>query len=141
MGTAATFAALGLAGCGNNGNSKAATTAGAMKDGSFTGQSSTLESNVDGDGYGIITITVEGGKIVDAKFQAFLPDGTPKDKNYGKDGAYYGVAQKVVSTGDDYAKALVESGSIDGVDAVSGATYLYDQFVDATEAAMKDASK
>ena len=142
IGTAATFAALGLAGCGGSGSgSGGADAAGKLKDGTFTGQSSTLEANVDGDGYGIITITVEGGKIVDAKFQAFLPDGTPKDKDYGKDGAYYGVAQKVVSTGDDYAQALVEAGSIDGVDAISGATFLYDQFVEATEAAVKEASK
>ena len=141
IGTAATFAALGLAGCGGGGKGGASTAGGSMKDGTYTGQSSTLEANVDGDGYGIITITVENGAIVDATFQAFLPDGTPKDKDYGKDGAYYGVAQKAVSTGDEYVKALVEAGSIDGVDAISGATYLYDQFVEATEAAMKEASK
>ena len=70
-----------------------------------------------------------------------MPDGTPKDKNYGKDGAYYGVAQKAVSTGEDYTKALIQAGDINGVDAISGATYLYDQFVEATEAAMKEASK
>ena len=140
VGTAATFAALGLAGCGGGSGSKAAS-AGGLKDGTFTGQSSTLDANVDGDGYGIISITVENGKIVDAKFEAFLPDGTPKDKDYGKDGAYYAVAQKAVSTGDDYTKALIESGSIDGVDAISGATYLYDQFVEATEVALKEASE
>ena len=140
LGTAAGFAALGLAGCGSSGSGSAAA-GGGMKDGTFTGQSSTLEANVDGDGYGIITITVENGEIVDATFQAFLPDGTPKDKDYGKDGAYYGVAQKAVSTGDDYTRALIEAGSIDGVDAVSGATYLYDQFVEATEAAIKEASE
>ena len=140
VGTAATFAALGLAGCGSGGKGSS-TAGGSLKDGTFTGQSSTLEANVDGDGYGIITITVENGKIVDAQFQAFLPDGTPKDKDYGKDGSRYAVAQKVVSTGDDYTKALVEAGSIDGVDAISGATYLYDQFIEATEAAVKEASK
>ena len=138
VGTAAMFAALGLASCGGGGGSAAT---GSMKDGTYTGQSSTLEANVDGDGYGIITITVEDGRIVDAQFQAFLPDGTPKDKDYGKDGAYYAVAQKVVSTGDEYTQALIEAGSIDGVDAISGATYLYDQFVEATEAAMKEASE
>ena len=141
VGTAATFAALGLAGCGGGSGSGSAAQGGGLKDGTFTGQSSTLEANVEGDGYGIITITVEDGKIVDAAFQAFLPDGTPKDKDYGKDGAYYAVAQKAVSTGDEYVKELVEAGSIDGVDAVSGATYLYEQFVEATEAACKEASK
>ena len=140
IGTAATFAALGLAGCSGGGKSGSAAQ-GALKDGTYTGQSTTLEANVDGDGYGVIKITVENGKIVDAEFQAFMPDGTPKDKNYGKDGAYYGVAQKAVSTGEDYTKALIQAGDINGVDAISGATYLYDQFVEATEAAMKEASK
>ena len=141
IGTAATFAALGLAGCAGGGKGSAGATGANLKDGTYTGQSSTLQANVDGDGYGVISITVENGKVVDAKFQAFMPDGTPKDKNYGKDGAYYGVAQRVVSTGDDYAKALVEAGSIEGVDAVSGATYMYDQFVEATKNALKEASK
>ena len=140
LGTAASFAALGLAGYGCSGSGSPSAYAN-LNDGTFTGQSRTHEAGVDGDGYGIIAITVEDGKIVDAQFQAFLPDGTPKDKNYGKDGAYYGVAQKVVSTGDEYAKALVEAGTIDGVDAVSGATFLYDQFVEATEAAVEEASK
>ena len=61
--------------------------------------------------------------------------------SYMVDGSRYAVAQKVVSTGDDYTEALVESGTIDGVDAVSGATYLYEQFVEATNAALKEASK
>lgn len=139
VGTAAAFAALGLAGCSSGGQSGAA--GGAYKDGTFTGQSSTLDANVDGDGYGVISITIEDGKIVSATFQPFLPDGTPKDKNYGKDGTRYAVAQKVISAGDDYTAALVESGSVDDVDAVSGATYLYDQFVEAARAALKEAEK
>lgn len=140
LGTAASFAALGLAGCGGGkGSSGSATPASNLKDGTYTGQSSTLNSNVEGDGYGIISITVENGKIVDAKFEAFQVDGTPKDKNYGKDGAYYAVAQRVISTGDDYAKALVDAGSVDGVDVVSGATYLHDQFVEAANDALSQA--
>ena len=79
------------------------------------------------------------GKIADAQFQAFQPDGTPKDKEYGKDGSRYAVAQKVVSTGDDYVAALIESGSPAGVDVVSGATYLHDQFVEAAEDALSQA--
>ena len=138
LGTAAAFAALGLAGCGG-GSQGGGQAAGGLKDGQYTGQSSTLEANVDGDGYGIISITVENGKITDAKFEAFLPDGTPKDKSYGKDGAYYGVAQKVVSAGDDYAAALVEAGTVDGVDAISGATFLYDQFLEAADKALSQA--
>ena len=141
VGTAAMFAALGLAGCGGSGGSSGGGATGALKDGTYTGQSSTLDAGVDGDGYGIITITIEDGKIVDASFQAFQVDGTPKDKDYGKDGPRYAVAQKVVSTGDDYVQALIDAGSIDGVDAISGATYLYEQFVEATNEALAEASK
>ena len=140
LGTAAGFAALGLAACGGgsaaSGGAKAAVD---YKDGTYSGESSVLEAGVDGDGYGMITVTVENGAIVDAKFQAFLPDGTPKDESYGKDGANYAVAQKIVSAGDDYAAALVSAGDVDGVDAISGATYLYDQFTEAAKKALEQA--
>ena len=135
---AAIIASLGLSACGGSGGSARAG-GGSYKDGTFTGQSSTLEANVDGDGYGIVTITVKDGKITEAEFQAFLPDGTPKDKDYGKDGPRYAVAQKVVATGDDYRAALVEAGTPEGVDAVSGATYLYDQFIEAANDALSKA--
>ena len=137
---AAIIASLGLSACGGSGSgSGAAAASGAYKDGSYTGQSSTLEAGVDGDGYGVITLTVEGGKIVKAEFQAFMPDGTPKDENYGKDGSRYAVAQKVISTGGDYVSELIEVGTPDGVDVVSGATYLHDQFVEAANDALSQA--
>ena len=66
-------------------------------------------------------------------------DGTPKDKNYGKDGAYYAVAQKAVSSLDEYADALVSAGTPDGIDVISGATYLHDQAVEAAKKALKSA--
>lgn len=141
MGTAATFAALGLVGCSSGSKGSGSAGGGTYKDGTYTGQSSTLEANVDGDGYGVISITIENGAIVDATFQPFKPDGTPKDKDYGKDGAYYAVAQKVVSAGDEYTAALIEAGSVDGVDAISGATFLYDQFTEAAGKALAEASK
>ena len=140
LGTAASFAALGFAGCSSS-NSGASSETKGVKDGVYSGQSSVLDANTSGDGYGIITITVENGAITDAKFQAFLPDGTPKDENYGKDTTSYAVAQRVIKTGDDYTRALIESGSPDGVDAISGATYLHEQFIEATENALKEASK
>ena len=140
VGTMSALAALGLTGCGGgSGSGSGASGASKLKDGTYEGRSSVLEANVDGDGYGVVVITVEGGKITDVQFQAYQVDDTPKDKDYGKDGAYYGVAQKVVSAGDDYAAALLESGSVDGVDAISGATFLYDQFVEAAEDALSQA--
>ena len=141
LGTAAGFAALGLTACGGGSKASGGAAAGTYKDGTYTGESSVLEAHVDGDGYGIITVTVENGAITAATFEAFQPDGTPKDSNYGKDGANYAVAQKIVSAGDDYAAALVEAGSVDGVDAISGATYLYDQFSEAAEKALAQAKE
>ena len=144
VGTAATFAALGLAGCGG-GNSASGAASGNLKDGTYTGQSSTLDANVDGDGYGIISITVENGKIVDAKFEAFEVDGTPKDENYGKGGssttARYRAAQAAVEAGSKYADTLVATGMVEDVDVVTGATYLHEQVVEAATEALAQASK
>lgn len=130
-------ACLGLAACGGGGSSASAA---AYKDGTYTGTSSVMQDNVDGDGYAEVTITVKDGAIVDAQMQAYLPDGTPKDENYGKDGASYSLAQKIVATGDDYVAQLVEVGNVEDVDAVSGATYLYDQFAEAAADALAQAA-
>ena len=139
VGTAATFAALSLAGCSGGGQAGSAARSGGYKDGTYEGESSVLDTGVDGDGYGVISITVENGKIVEATFQPFQVDGMPKDKSYGKDGVNYAVAQKVVSAGDEYSAALVEAGSVDGVDVITGATFLHDQFVEAANDALSKA--
>ena len=139
VGTAATFAALGLAGCSGGGQGGSAAQSGGFKDGTYTGESSVLDAGVDGDGYGVISITIENGAIVEAKFQPFQVDGMPKDKDYGKDGANYAVAQKVVSAGDEYSAALIEAGSVDGVDVITGATFLHEQFVEAAKDALSKA--
>ena len=138
--TAATLAALGLSGCGSSGSgSKGGAAAGNYKDGTFTGQSKTMDAGVDGDGYGVVTVTVENGKIVDVTFDAFLPDGTPKDKDYGKSEGNYALAQKVLGSKDTYAADLVATGDPSSVDVVTGATFLHDQFVEAAEDALKQA--
>ncbi|HAM16206.1 MAG TPA: hypothetical protein DCP91_10215 [Eggerthellaceae bacterium] len=131
-------ALLGLAGCGSGGS---ASSAKALKDGTYEGKSAVHESHTDGDGYGTIQITVEGGNIASVDFKAFQVDGTPKDKNYGKDGAYYGVAQKAAATADEYAAALVEKGYVEDVDVISGATFMHDQFVEAAEDALSKAAE
>lgn len=135
---AAAVSALGLVGCAG-GSSTTTVALSGLKDGTYTGQSSTLNANVNGDGYGVVTLKVEGGKIADAQFEAFEPDGTPKDENYGKQSSYYARAQSAISAGDEYAAALVASGNPDGVDVVSGSTYLYDQFIEATNDALSQA--
>ena len=63
LGTAATFAAFAAAGCTNGGQGNKATAGGNYKDGTYSGESSVLEAGVDGDGYGMITVTVENGAI------------------------------------------------------------------------------
>ncbi len=138
--TAATLAAFGLTGCGGSGAGASGGTAkGTYKDGTYTGQSRTMDANVDGDGYGVVTVTVENGAIVDVTFDAFLPDGTPKDKDYGKSGGNYALAQKVLESKDAYAQDLLATGDPEAVDVVTGATFLHDQFEEAAKDALKQA--
>ncbi len=129
---------MGLAACGSGG---AASSPANLKDGSYVGQSSTLDANVDGDGYVVVSIKVADGKIADASFEAFEPDGTLKDKDYGKDGAYYAVAQKALSAGDDYLESFLQTGDPNAIDTVSGATYLHDLFVEAAQSALDQAAE
>lgn len=125
---------VGLAACTGS-NAQSAT----YKDGTYTGKSSVFDNNIDGDGYCEVAITVEGGKIADAKLSAYEVDGTLKDKDYGKDGPYYAVAQKAVSAGDEYVSVLLQTGDVTAVDTVSGATMLHDQFVEAVDDALSQA--
>ncbi len=127
-----------LVACGGSGGS-AGGAAGAYKDGTYSGESSVLEAGVDGDGYGMVSITVKDGKISDCTFQAYLPDGTLKDDSYGKGTAKYSLAQKIVDEVDEYAAALVEAGDPADVDVISGATFLHDQFVEAANDALEQA--
>ena len=129
---------LAICGCSSGGAQSAA---GNLKDGSYIGQSSVLDANVDGDGYVVVSIKVADGKLADASFEAYEPDGTLKDKDYGKDGAYYAVAQKALSAGDDYLEQFKETGDPQAIDAVSGATYLHDMFVEAAQGALDEAAK
>ena len=99
-----------------------------------------MEEGLDGDGYVVVSVTVSEGQVAEASAQAFLPDGTLKDESYGKGTSMYSLAQKIVGYVDDYAEALVQAGSPDGVDVISGATYLHDQFVEAADAALAQAS-
>ena len=131
-------ACLMVAGCGSTGSGQST---GPLKDGSYTGRSSVLDANVDGDGYVVVSIKVADGKIADASFEAFEPDGTLKDKDYGKDGAYYAVAQKALSAGDDYLESFLQTGDPNAIDTVSGATYLHDLFVEAAQSALDQAAE
>lgn len=134
--------ALSVAGCGAGSAS--------YKDGVYTGQSAVFENDDgtdDGNGYGVATITIEGGEITACEFETYEPDGKRKDEDYGKvDGAianqdFYNKAQKAIGACPRYAAALVEAGSLKEVDAISGATINYNAFLDAVENALQQAKE
>ena len=137
------LAALLLSACGGRGPVEYA-------DGTYTAQSEMYEAEEEGegDGYGVVTLTISGGKITACEFVTYQPDGTVKDDEYGKavDGNignqdFYNKAQKAVKAAAVYAEQLVETGELKQVDAISGATYNYEQFQDAVTAALIQAEK
>jgi major membrane immunogen (membrane-anchored lipoprotein) len=133
-----TLALLALAGCGGSAG---------YADGTYEGRSEMYEDNEggDGDGYGVVSLTISGGVITDCTFSTFQLDGSPKDAEYGKEGGvvanqdYYNKAQRAVQACDEYARQLAETGDLKKVDAVSGATINYHQFQDAVKDALNKA--
>ena len=133
-----------LAGCGG---------AKSYRDGTYTGRSGVYEAldedeDAEVEGYGEITITISGGKITGCQFRTFTTDGTPKDEEYGKEGGevknpdYYNKAQRAVRACDAYARELVEAGDPNAaIDAVSGATVNYDEFLEALDDALSQAEE
>lgn len=132
------LALLALSGCGG---------AASYADGTYEGKSEMYEDNEggDGDGYGVVNLTIAGGVITDCSFSTFQLSGDPKDAEYGKEGGiianqdYYNKAQRAVQACDQYAQELVEAGELKGVDAISGATINYNQFQDAVKDALAQA--
>jgi major membrane immunogen (membrane-anchored lipoprotein) len=100
-----------------------------------------------GNGYGIVTVTIKDGAIADCTFKTYELDGTLKGEDYGKkEGSvankdFYNKAQKAVAACDKYAENLVLSGSVNEVDAISGATINYQQFTEAADAALAKAEQ
>ena len=56
------------------------------KDGTYTGQSQVFEGDEEGngDGYGVVTLTIKDNAITACEFQTYEPDGTLKDDEYGR---------------------------------------------------------
>ena len=133
-----TLALPALAGCGGSAG---------YADGTYEGRSEMYEDNEggDGDGYGVVSLTISGGVITECTFSTFQLDGSPKDAEYGKEGGvvanqdYYNKAQRAVQACDEYARQLAETGDLKKVDAVSGATINYNQFQDAVKDALNKA--
>ena len=135
------LALLCLAGCGGK---KEVT----YVDGTYEGQSEPHEGDEEGngDGYGVVRLTLEGGKITACEFTTYELDGTLKDENYGliSDGQvgnkdFYNKAQKAIQAASVYAGQLVETGDIKKIDAISGATFNYNDFKDAVRDALNQA--
>jgi len=138
-------AACMLAGCGET-SKKAA----AYKDGTYEAKSSVFtndDGTEDGNGYGVVTLTIKDGKIADCVYQTFEVDGTLKDENYGKQNGeianrdYYSKAQKAVAACAEYAANFVSNEGLDGLDAISGATVNFKEFKEAAQAALAQASE
>lgn len=137
-------AAVLAAGCGGGSKNYA--------DGTYTAQSSMYESLSDddedegGEGYGVVTITVKDNTITECEFTTYMPDGTAKDENYGKQNGeianqdYYNKAQRAVQASRNYAEQLAAKGSLDEVDAISGASISFDEFTEAVELALREAA-
>jgi major membrane immunogen (membrane-anchored lipoprotein) len=116
---------------------------GSYQDGTFAGQS----GEDDKGAYGEARVTIEGGRITDCEFVTWQADGSVKDENYGKINGgisnqdYYDKAQLAVRAMAEYAERLRETGSLDDVDAVTGATIAYDQFVESVQNALEQAKE
>jgi major membrane immunogen (membrane-anchored lipoprotein) len=133
-----TLSATMLAGCGSK----------SYADGTYTGQSSVYESDEEdgnGNGYGVVTITIKDNQITECTYETYEPDGTLKDEDYGmQDGEianrdYYNKAQKAIAACEKYAESLVETGDVGDVEAISGATINYNNFMEAVKDALKQA--
>jgi major membrane immunogen (membrane-anchored lipoprotein) len=127
----AMFLLVLFAGCGNT----------VLRDGVYTGRS----GEDDTGAWGEVTITVTDAKVQGCEFVTWEKDGTVKDENYGKingeisNQAYYDMAQLAVRAMKKYAADYLRRGSLKDVEAVSGATISYNQFLEAAEQALENA--
>lgn len=111
------------------------------KDGTYSAES----SRDDKLGYSKLTLTIQDHKITDAKFEGVDLFGNVKNEDYGsltgKDSADYKKAQVAVKAINDYPKQLLETQNLGKVDAISGATISYGQFVETAQKAVAEARK
>ena len=118
-------------------------------DGTYTGTSSVYEGDEDGSGagYGVATVTIQGGAITACTFETYEPDGTLKGEDYGKQNGevanrdFYNKAQRAVQASAQYGDKLVAAGSLKDVDAISGATISFSEFQEAVEDALDQAKQ
>ena len=94
-------------------------------------------------GRGYVTLEIKDHKIVGASYVGKDLFGNDKDENYGGDqsSADYRKAQVAVKAIDKYVMQLADTQSLEQVDAISGATISYIQFIEATQDAVSKASR
>jgi len=131
-----------LAACGSSSSSSSA--AKNYADGTYTGRSADHDADESGNGsgYGEVTIEIKDNKVVNCEFKMYELDGTLKDDSYGADLSKENrlKAQKAVQSAPKYAAALVDAGTLDGVDALSGATISFEEFEEAVKDALSKAA-
>ena len=113
----------------------------AAKDGTYT-----VESSLDEKlGKSVLTLTIKDKKIIAAEFVGYDLFGNVKGEDYGsltgKDSADYKKAQVAVNAIKIYPQQLLETQDLSKVDAISGASISYGQFVETTKRAVEEASK
>jgi major membrane immunogen (membrane-anchored lipoprotein) len=122
-----------LAGCGKT----------VLYDGVYTGRSEADDTGA----YGEVRITIALGKITDCSFVTWQKDGSRKDSEYGKVNGeisnqdFYDKAQLAVRAMESYAREYLKSQDLKALDAISGATIAYNQFLEAVEIALEKARK
>ena len=113
-------------------------------DGVYSGRSSDFQEDESGNGagYGEVTIEIKNNRVVSCTFTMYELDGTLKDETYGADLSKENrlKAQKAVQSAEKYAEMLVNAGTLDGVDAISGATISCEEFREAVEQALSKAA-
>lgn len=130
---------LSLTACGGG-----SSTPSSLNDGTYSGRSSDFDEDESGNGsgYGAVELTIKDNAVTECTFTMYELDGTVKDESYGADLSQENrlKAQKAAQSADKYAEMLVESGSLDGVDAITGATISYNEFTEAVNDALSQAA-
>ncbi|BEU88376.1 FMN-binding protein [Selenomonas sp. TAMA-11512] len=109
------------------------------KDGTYSAESTPHELY----GNSKITIAIKDHKIESVTFVGFDKDGKLKDESYGAGASDSNrkKAQVAFQGYNTYGKELVKTQQLNKVDAISGATVSYEQFVEAAQAALSEAKK
>ena len=110
-----------------------------IKDGNYTVESSRDEKL----GKSILNLTINDGKITNVEFTGYDLFGNEKNESYGSmlSEGDYKKAQIAVKAIKIYPQQLLETQNLDEVDAISGASISYGQFVETVEKAVEDAKK